>query len=371
MMDESQRLADQIRHLAAGMSTAAARMLALIADFDRREAWRGWGCASTAAWLCWQCDMSVMTAREHVRVARALASLPVLGRALEAGELSYTKVRALTRIAIPEDQEAFLRLARSLTAAQLEVFVRARRRGIAVTDPAYARRNRSLRGYTDEEGMGVLVARLPVEEQALVWEALRRYQDDHGVYAETDDDLDAPPPAARGYADALVGLARAYLEDDAGGEAGRARPYLALIHVDGRDASVQTSDGSPIATATAERILCDAAIARVAHHPSGRVDLGRTTRIVSPALRRAVLARRAVCSFPGCSNRRYLHIHHRTHWTRGGHTSIGNLEPLCTFHHQLLHECGWTMWRDRSGLAFRSPDGRIVREEPGYVARSA
>lgn len=102
----------------------------LIAEFDRREGWHGYGIASCAHWLAWQSGLSPGAAREHVRVARSLESLPLIAGAFAAGRLSYSKVRALTRIAEPDSEASLLEVALELTAFQVERTVRQWRRPI-------------------------------------------------------------------------------------------------------------------------------------------------------------------------------------------------------------------------------------------------
>src|SRR2546430_7926583 len=115
-----ERLEADICELAAHLNAATARWMALIAEFDRREGWVSWEVTSCAHWLAWKCGLGLGAAREHVRVARALESLPVIAAAFASGALSYSKVRALTRMATPETDASLAELARSATAAHLE-----------------------------------------------------------------------------------------------------------------------------------------------------------------------------------------------------------------------------------------------------------
>ena len=122
-----ERLEAQICELAGHLAAATCRFLVLLADFDARRGWASWEMASCAAWLSWKCQMSSGTAREHVRVARALRDLPVIRTGFAAGRLSYAKVRALTRIATPATEAGLAELAGPMTANQLERFARAHR----------------------------------------------------------------------------------------------------------------------------------------------------------------------------------------------------------------------------------------------------
>src|SRR5262249_46520556 len=125
---ELDRLGDEIAELSAHLDAATARLLALIREFDARGGWNT-GFRSCAHWLSWRVGLDPGAARERVRVARALGTLPLLGQALGRGELSYAKVRALTRVATPETEARLLAVGRAGTAAHVERIVRGWRRG--------------------------------------------------------------------------------------------------------------------------------------------------------------------------------------------------------------------------------------------------
>ena len=121
------RLGDEIAELAVHLDAATARLLDLIREFDARGGWNN-GFRSCAEWLSWRVGLDLGAAREKVRVARALATLPQLAQALAHGELSYAKVRALTRVATPETEERLLAIGRAGTAEHVERIVRGWRR---------------------------------------------------------------------------------------------------------------------------------------------------------------------------------------------------------------------------------------------------
>src|SRR6059058_2096236 len=111
---ELDRLGDEIAELSAHLDAATARLLDPIREFDARGGWNnGFNCC--AAWLSWRVGLAPGAAREHVRVARALGTLPLLAQALACGELSYSKVRALTRVVTPEAEAAHERSVRAIT----------------------------------------------------------------------------------------------------------------------------------------------------------------------------------------------------------------------------------------------------------------
>src|SRR5919204_2616849 len=146
-----EELEDQVAELASHIYAGTCRWLELVSELDRRGGWAQWGCGSCAEWLAWRCALMPRAAREHVRVARRLPELPLTHAAFARGQLSYAKVRALTRVARPETEDELLELARQLTAAQLERAVRAYRR--VSTDEAAAAQAAAYIGYCwDDDG---------------------------------------------------------------------------------------------------------------------------------------------------------------------------------------------------------------------------
>ncbi|MDT8342758.1 MAG: DUF222 domain-containing protein, partial [Longimicrobiales bacterium] len=167
---DTDRLADEIAELAAQIHAATYRLLVLVAEFDRREGW-GNGFRTCAHWLSWRTGIGLGTAREHLRVARALGELPRISRGMASGALSYAKVRALTRVATPENEADLLEVARHGTAAHVERVVRAWRRVDRTEEAALEQlrhESRSLTLYPDEDGSWVVRGRLDPEVGALL-----------------------------------------------------------------------------------------------------------------------------------------------------------------------------------------------------------
>src|SRR2546421_1551982 len=167
---ELERLGDEIAELSAHLDAATARLLDLIRDFDAREGW-GNGFRSCAAWLTWRIGLDPRAARERVRVARALGTLPRLAQALAPGELSYSRVRALTRVATPETEARLLAVGKAGTAEHVERIVRGWRRVDRKAEAEEATRRHRSRGlhvYQDEDGMMIVRGRLAPEAGALL-----------------------------------------------------------------------------------------------------------------------------------------------------------------------------------------------------------
>ena len=171
----AEALGGEMVELSAHINAAEARFLELVAQFERDELWGVFGCRSCAQWLNWQCGMGENAARERVRVARALEQLPKIRAAFSHGEISYSKVREMTRIAIPESEEALLMIARHGTAAHVQRLVRKYRRVERIEAAALAEaqhRRRYLHYSHDDDGMLVIEARLPPEVGEVVRKAL-------------------------------------------------------------------------------------------------------------------------------------------------------------------------------------------------------
>ncbi|HQR54030.1 MAG TPA: DUF222 domain-containing protein [Burkholderiales bacterium] len=377
-------IAARITELAGHLNAANRRWLALIAEFDRRNGWSDWATHSCAHWLNWQCGIDIGAAREKVRVAHALEKLPLIGAAMGRGELSYSKVRALTRVASAETEAVFLSIALHGTAHHVEAIVRQYRRATEAAELSREARQQSgrfLRYYWDDDGSLAIKARLPAETGTLLLRALETAEADMpmhdnersrttdadrccsaGVSAETFSSATTPHSARR--ADALGLLAEGFLATGAGALNGGERHQI-VIHVS-RNAlhnhaagRCELDDGPSIPVETARRLACDSSIVTIHESECGEpLDVGRRTRSIPPALRRAMNARDRGCRFPGCTHTRYVDGHHVRHWADGGETRLSNLVTLCRFHHRQVHEGRIVVQRlDDGAWRFVKPDG--------------
>src|SRR6266480_2881346 len=377
---ELERLGDQIAELSAHLDAATARLLELIREFDARGGWNN-GFRSCAEWLSWRIGLDPGAARERVRVARALATLPRLSQALTRGELSYSKVRALTRVATPETEQRLLAVGRAGTTEHVERIVRGWRRvdrKAEAREGARQHASRALHVYPDTDGTVTVRGRLTAEVGALLVQALtaareRLYQqalaEDAGtgaIYVSADT-----PTMAQQQADALALLAETALHHgiDPGAPGER---YQVVVHVDAEvladaDQPGQSvlADGARVPAGTSQRLACDASRVVMRHDRDGRVvEVDARTRTIPPALRRALHHRDRGCRFPGCGVR-FGQGHHIRHWAQGGPTTLSNLAMLCRRHHRAVHEEGYGLDRQPDGeLRFRRPDGRPLPEVP-------
>src|SRR5438552_1645994 len=377
---ELERLGDQIAELSAHLDAASARLLDLIREFDARGGW-GNGFSSCAAWLTWRVGLDRGAARERVRVARALGTLPLLAQALARGELSYSKVRALTRVATPDAEERLLAVGRAGTAEHVERIVRGWRRVDRIAEAREStrrHRSRALYVYQDEDGMVVIRGRLAPEVGAVLRHALAAagetlYQ--RARAAQGDDVPAETPTMAQQEADALALVAETALHHgiDPGTPGER---YQVVIHVDAPvltdpDAPGQSvlEDGTHVPAETSRRLACDATRVVMRHDADGHVtEVGARTRTIPPALRRVLQHRDRGCRFPGCGLP-FGQGHHIRHWAHGGPTTLSNLAMLCRRHHRCVHEEGYQIERQPDGvLRFRRPDGLLLPDVPPPAA---
>jgi hypothetical protein len=354
---------------AANLTAAEHDWLLAVAEFDRREGWKLWECQSCAAWLSWQVGIDIRAAREKVRVARALEQFPIISQSMATGQVSYSKVRAITRIATPECERALVDMALAGTTNHVERIVSAYRRAepIAVEREQIQHSRRGLFHQIEDDGSVLITVRLPAEAGATVLSAIERLV----APSVLEPDGTRDPVSAR-RADALVELA---IAGNAASAPNSATPrYLVQLQVD--EAALTGGDGCceidghgdsldqpiGISVETALRLSCDADVDIVATDDQGNIEhRGRRRRLVRGALRREVELRdQHRCQVPGCSRRGHLEVHHICHRAHGGRNKLPNLTLLCRFHHHRLHEGGWTAMRTPDGLELHDSRGRRI-----------
>lgn len=358
-----------ILNLCTRINAATYELLVMIREFDERAGFVQWGLENCAEWLAWRCDLSMTTAREKVRVAHALKTLPGISSAFATGELSYSKVRSLTRVAHRDNEVELLAFALRHTAAQVAGRCRELHCGseasIDSAARAYANRSVRIRRDQDRHTMTITVE-LPIDTGELVEKALDKARD-YDVL-QVPDLVDSSWSTRQ--ADAFVNMVNGYLT---GGDAASSSNdnYLVTVHVD--QAALAGGDGrSAMPIESVKRLCCDAHAVVITEDQDGEpLSIGRKTRIVPKAIQRALRARdNDCCTFPGCGNTRFLHSHHVEHWSNGGETSLDNLMLLCTKHHSLVHEGGFCIEKDfQDHWYFVRPDGVAV-PDCGYISRS-
>jgi uncharacterized protein DUF222/HNH endonuclease len=305
-------LIDQITEVAGHLNAAIARWLALIAEFDRRRAWAEWGVKSCAHWLNWKCGIDLGAAREKlVRSYR---------RAQEGQELSRE-------------------------AAQ--------------------QRNQLLWWFHEPDGSLTIRGRLPAEVGALFIKAMQAAEDaapPKNASAETF--LDERLTTGAGRVEVLGRMAENFLAAGQHELSGGDRQQI-VVHVDSQtlkhdhDGCCELEHGPAIAAETARRLACDASLIAIIENEKGEpLNVGRKTRTIPPAIRRALNSRDRGCRFPACTIARYVDGHHIQHWAYGGETKLSNLVTLCRFHHRQVHE-GRVVVQclDDGAIRFTRPNG--------------
>ncbi|MFM7685695.1 MAG: DUF222 domain-containing protein [Actinomycetota bacterium] len=406
----TEQLEAWICQMSANLSAAEHDWLVAIAEFDTRNGWHGWGIASCAHWLSWQVGLDHRTAREKLRVGHALRRFPAIAAAMASGQLSYSKVRALTRIATPQNEATLAMWGLAATSNQVERIVAGYCRSLRSqrdrTQQQWA--GRAMHHSTDDDGGVTITLKLPADAAIELLSAVEHFV----VPAAPLDDGTREPLSAR-RADAAVQMARvAHTADTAprgGGEGGKsAAPAVVTLHVDlqtllddadtdpdtgpdtgpgsGPHAGRQPDhdgpgdgapehrtchvDGAPgvvphplaVTATTALRLLCGADLEALLHQARHPIGVTERRALVRGRLRRHVLLRDGTCRYPDCSRAAALDVHHIHHRHHGGTNHTDNLVSLCAYHHRLVHEGGWRITGnpDNGVLTFTSPTGHSV-----------
>jgi len=382
------RLAAEITELAAHIHAATFQLLELIRAFDEQGGWKGDGVHSCAHWLNWKCGMNQGAARERVRVAHALAGLPLISAAFREGRVSYSKVRAMTRVATPKNEDYLLEIARHGTASHVERLVsnyRRVKRNEALRQDNLRHAQRELSWRIEDDGMWVLRGRFTAEQGALIARALEGVMDEMFLESRKEPgDVSAETPAgvngctarpaalATRRADALERVAEAWLAGPSADRSGGDR-YKVHIHTDvetlraeGAGAESELDGQGRVSAETSRRMACDCSVVHWHENTAGlALNIGRKSRSIPPATRRALQRRDGGCRFPGCACTRFVDAHHVVHWADGGETNMDNLVLLCRHHHRLVHEGGFGVRTNAAGgFEFSYPDGRVLPAGP-------
>lgn len=351
--DPSPESADEIRMLSAESHASMARISRMVAKYDSSGEWAGVGVRSCAHWLTISAGFDLRTSSELVRVGHALEQLPAIAEAFEQGRLSFDKVRAVTRVAVPEDEAMWLEVALQASGSQLARICRSVRSALDVNDPRRGDdelAHRGLRYWWREDGMFELMAVLTREDGAVVLAAIDAVTKDlmaergnpHGEFRPPVPDklrrtvLDA---------DAIVRISEQHVS------ATSPEPLVAptrqvVIHVDdsvlqNQDAHGRShiEDGTWLSPSAVRWQACDADTVTVTEREGLPIDVGRAHRVIPPRLRLALHARDRGCRYPGCGvPAKRCEGHHWLHWVDGGHTDLCNCLLLCRFHHRRHHE---------------------------------
>jgi hypothetical protein len=344
----------------ADVGRAQRRMLRLIADADRAEIWRDCGARDTAHWLTIRYGVSEWKARRWVAAAHALEHLPRIADALERGELGIDKVVELSRFATPEDQSRLVRWAKTVSCGAV------RHRGdleakASITDVRETERSREITWWYFDEGRRFgLEADLPAASGPVVIKALEREAERIAALPGEETYVSARR------ADALVALCSARIAKDPEPDRATVVVHAQLDGLRQDTAGCEIEGGPVIHPQSVRRLLCNARVQTVLEDHHGNVlGIGRLSRQAPAWMLRQVRHRDRECRFPGCGARRFTEAHHIRWWRHGGRTDLHNLALICSFHHRLVHEHGWSVRREATGdLLWRRPDGTRYESGP-------
>jgi hypothetical protein len=328
------------------------------------------GNISGAAWVSRTCGMSVNSAADRLCVGEQLESLPMVAQALSRGEIGYQSASVICHLRdkLGEkgdslDEEQWIGFAREHSVKDLRWLSAHTRYALDPdgferdTEESYEERflhisemngMYHLSGVIDPEGGAAL-------KSAVDALAKRRGQDDSRT-----------PKQRR--ADALTEIVYHGMDEGRLPRRNGVRPHITVsTTLEGLKAELgapasELENGMPISSKTVQRLACDGTLCRVLKAGSVVVDVGRATRAISPAQRRALKARYRGCCGPGCDRPiNWTTPHHIEFWSKGGPSNLPNLLPLCYYHHRLVHEGGWQVVKAGEGVKFIRPDRVIAR----------
>ena len=359
-------LEHQILTLAGQLNATEYHLLKRLDAFDECGGWQGDGIKSFSHWLNWKIGMGNVMAREKVRVAKALRDLPLIDAAFEQGELSYTKVRAMTRIATPANESFLLQIAEYGTAQQLECLVRKfrslKQQELDNSEDTSEREIPTCDWFEDDHNMVTFKIKLPSEDAQNIIKAINRIADElykpeavtetetepqKNVSAETFLDPgftkqafenEEKPTRSECRAKAFALLAE---QTSAGNELLlhlQANPGNIDYKINGGPAAY-TDNNLSISPKALRRMTCDCKVTTAYEDSNGHIlDIGRKSRLIPTKLGRVIKQRDQGCRFPGCCQNKWTDVHHIQHWIDGGETKLDNLVTLCRRHHTQLHQ---------------------------------
>lgn len=312
-------------------------------------------------------------------MAHALEELPLVAEEFAAGRLSYSKVRAITRVATPANEEELVMYAQHTTAAQVERIVRTYRGYRSPKEETEAANRlydeQNLQVEYDLDGAGILSGRMPPEIAAALLQALE-FRRTHMPADQRGDGGPAGPPRPRGAinVDALAMIVETFMASQPATRNGGDR-WMVGINVDADvlvdddpDRTCELNDGAALPAETVRRLFCDASTVALIHRHIGEpLTVTRRSRSLPRSARRAARFRDHGCRFPGCGEQTFVDVHHIHHQGRGGGHEPTNVVELCWFHHRLVHEGGWTIrFLEHDEIIAITPTGNVIsnRVEP-------
>lgn len=417
------QIAERLVGFATQIAYLTAHFLELLAEFDDRGGWGGEGIMSCAHWLSLRTGMSKRTAHDHLRVAHALQKLPEIRAAFAQGRLSYSKVRAVTRVATPQRESELLSVALSADANQLERVVRSIRtidqqidaksseeaanNGDAAAEPLPIESTASFR-WNPDGSLSVTMRLAPVDGAIFLAGTIRAEYERTRVVGDPDLILpdqetgtgtaQSTEPASDDRAPNDPALWKNTPANIAPAVVAMAETMQSAITIPtftpGAELVVHTyqeqpvdphlDNGPALSDSDVDEATCCGSHRTVEHrpaaHPAGArrpagrptpvTGWGRKTRVPNTRILRTLMARDGGCRFPGCGRTRHLHAHHVRFWSRGGATTTDNMILLCSAHHRGLHRGEFSISAHAlEHFTFhRGSDGAVIEESPSLHA---
>lgn len=357
-----EKMISELDRAHADVGAAERRLLALIVEVDRHEAWRGDGARDLAHWLAMRYGISGWKAHRFIGAAHALEQLPRIAEALETGELGLDKVCELCRFAAPETEARLVRWAKEVSCATVRHRgdLEARR---SMKETVEVERARSCSWWWFDEGRRFgLEAELPAAQGAVVARALERMTE----RVPRMPGEDGPWDVTARRADALLALCSAQVAGDPDPDRATVVVHAQLERLLTGHGGSELEGGPAISPETVHRLLCSSRIQTVVEDHDGNVVSIEPLRREPPAwMVRQVRYRDRGCRFPGCGTKAFTEAHHIRWWRNGGRTELENLLLICSFHHRLVHEHGWRIGRESDGeFRWFRPDGVRYRAGP-------
>jgi len=358
-------LVDDLDDAHARMCSHERDFFRMLAQGDLEQVWRGSGAQDMASWISMRYGITLWKARRWLHAAHALEVLPALSDAHSRGVLSTDKVVELARFASFEDEDRLIAWAQrvSSTAVRRRADLTIRR---AIDEIRDAERQRFLTWwYSDDGARFGFEGELPAADGAVVAKAIDRLSEQVAVTPGEED----PVYASARRADALVMVASTRIGEDADPDRATVVVHLrAVADIDTSEIRADIEGGPVIDPETAKRLACEGRTQVVVEDEDGEpLGLGRITRNPTAWMMRQLRYRDLGCTFPGCGAQRFAKAHHVVWWRDGGRTDLDNLVLVCSFHHKLVHEHGWTIEREGGVVRWFEPDGAL--HVPGPAPR--
>ena len=354
-------ICQRLKVLSQDITSSLADQIELLVRFDDLQGWKSSGANHCAAWMNTELGVSLKRGWEYLRIGRKLRLLPTTTALFRAGKLSWSKVRLIANVADRENEKTLCHAALDGSVSEVQRLCEGYRWQEGDKDED-DEKNRALRqwqsrSFTWQEttfGSTRIQLTLPPDLAQAFLNSVEQSLNQLDSSEKKDRDTDSDSNISQRRADAAVLMAETSLQQ-AGREIATADRYQVIVSVDATDLSTRehhaqtpskrpTLKGAgPIARETARRIACDCSVSTHLTSNGEPMSIGRKSRICPTTMARTIKERDQHCQFYGCTKTHHLQIHHLVHWADGGETSVENCASLCSYHHHLVHEGGYTI----------------------------